>query len=179
MKTFFQYIIEFSQEYFQKLPPADPPADVLKCAEKFGLSGIIHWKWLKNKSFTHSYDVGDGLIAMRPDDINENWWHEVGHVVYDYSDQTLIIPLLDRIRDTYRAKSDGPSDELKYIQLGGWRYSYSHSGKEYEHDEIFAISFAFIYGDAGKFPDTDIQNDWDAMTDRLQKTGPVKNKNQC
>jgi hypothetical protein len=175
--TFGQFLLEYPTtdiRYFQGLPPASPPLSVLAVAKTFGLADIIHWKWLKNKSFTHSYDLEGDIIAMRPGDVEENWFHELGHAVYDHADKASIIPLLDRIRESCRvSRKDAPKDGFKYVQLGNWYYSYSHSGKEYEHDELFAISFAFDFGDHGQFEDGEIQSDWDAMIGRVQKEGPA------
>jgi len=177
MLQFIQFLLEYPISYFEDLPDATPPKAVEAAAERFGLSDHIKWKWLKNKQFTHSceLDTGtpDGIITMRPEDIRENWFHELGHEVFDHSDKDSIKPLLDRIKVECRPSHEWLKQQTgahyKWIQLGEWKYTYSHSGKQYEYDELFAITFAFVVDDHGKFKDADVQKDYDAMLERLSK----------
>jgi len=176
--TFTQYLLEFpvsDLRYFKELPDVEPDNEVEACVEKYHLAGALHWKKIRNKAFNRSREMDDGIIAMVPNDIEENWYHELGHEVFDHCDKSKVKPILDRIRTVCGAKSDGPKDRLKYIRVGGWRYSYSHSGKDYEYDELFAISFAFIEGDHGKFKDSELDADFRAVLKNLQDE-PLFNK---
>ena len=175
MISFLQFLLEYPVSYFEALPEAVPPAKVEAAAERFGLSDHIKWKWLINKQFTHSLeletDTPDGIIAMRRGDILENWFHELGHEVYDHSDKDSIKPLLDRVRDECRPSHAWVKKQKgrhhKWIELGEYKYTYSHSGKEYEYDELFAITFAYVVGDGGKFKDSTLQMDYDEMLSKL------------
>lgn len=109
---------------------------------------------------------------MRPGDEKENWAHELGHEIFDHSNKDSIKPLLDRIKDECQPSKEWLHQQhghhYKWIQLGQYKYTYSHSGKDFEYDELFAICFAYIMGDHGKFKDAAIQKDYDAMLDKLE-----------
>ena len=174
--TFAQFLLEYPLSYFEALPDALPPSNVMRLAKRFGLEHHIQWKWLKNKNFTHSYELETndpemGLIAMRPHDTKEDWVHELGHELFDHTDKEIIKPLLDRIKIACRPSKEWLHRQhgahYKWVELGGYKYTYSHSGRDYEYDELFAITFAYIVGDHGKFKQPDIQQDYETMLDRL------------
>lgn len=167
MKSFVQFLIEYPVSdirYFKELPDIEPNLDVLTCEKKYHLEGRLHWKVINNQSFSHSREMNDGIIGMVSGDIDENWYHELGHEIFDHSDKTKIKPVLDKIRDEYGLSSGG----LKWVELDGYDYSYSHSGKEYEYDELFAISFAFYEGDHDHFDDTEIDKEFSDVLKNLQ-----------
>lgn len=169
MLSFFQFLLEYPLSYFEAMPDATPPKRVLEAQKRFGLADHIKWKVLTNKSIHQSEELDDGVIAMKPGDTLEDWFHELGHEVYDHSDKESIIPLLTRIRDKYRAHDNSSSywKHKKQIELGGWDYAYSHSGRAYEFDELFAITFAFVVGLQKKFDDKELQADYETMLDSL------------
>jgi hypothetical protein len=171
MLTFAEFLFEYPISYFEAMPDVQPPASVEAAQRRFGLADVIKWKRLTNRSIHQSEELDGNVIVMKPDDRLENWFHELGHKIFDNADQDQIKPLLGRIRDKYRVhnrdydKKDWSSD--KRIELDGNWFTYSHSGKQYEYDELFAITFAYVVGDHGKFDDVDIQGDYQAMLDRL------------
>ena len=178
--TFVQFIVEYPLSYFEAMPDAIPPAAVAAAAKRFGLAGHIEWKWLTNKQFTHSYELetgnpADGIIAMRHDDIRENWFHELGHEILDHADKNYvrdtITPLLDKIKTSCQPSKKWlhkqTGKHYKWIQLGEYKYTYSHSGMNFEHDEIFAISFAFIIM-GHHFNDSILNNEYQDMLDKLE-----------
>ena len=175
MITFAQFVVEYPLSYYKALPDAVPPPEVMDLAKRFGLESHIKWKLLKNKEFKHSYeietDTPDGIIAMRLDDEKENWFHEFFHELFDHSDKDSIKPLLDRIKVACRPSKEWLHKQsgrhYKWIELGEYKYTYSHSGPSYEYDEIFAICGAYIFGDHGKFKDAEVQKDYEAMLDKL------------
>jgi hypothetical protein len=176
--SFLQFLLEYPVSYFEALPAATPPARVEEAAERFGLSDHIKWKWLTNKQFTHSFeletDQPDGIIAMRKCDILENWFHELGHEILDHANKDVvndvIKPLLDRIRDECRPShawlKKQTGRHYKWIELGGYKYTYSHSGKSFEYDELFAITLSYTYM-GGKFNNANIQKEYTDMLDRI------------
>jgi hypothetical protein len=176
--TFVQFLLEYpvsDLRFFKGLPDVATPADVEKVAAQYHFSGIIHWKIIQNRAFNRSRELDDDIVAMVPGDIEENWYHELGHVIYDHSDKSKIIPVLDDIKDHYDvAPSDLPKSllGLKCIEIGGYKYSYSHSGKDFEYDELFAISFAFYEGDKEKFDDPPIDKNFSELLKNLQD-GPL------
>jgi len=99
MFTFSEFLIEYPASYFAAMPDADPPAAVSAAQRRFGLDGAIKWKRLTNQSIHQSEDFDDDMIVMKPDDRLENWFHELGHKIFDSADQGKIKPLLARIRD--------------------------------------------------------------------------------
>jgi hypothetical protein len=170
MLSFTSFLIEYPIEYFEAMPDIDPPTKVQAAEKRFGLQGVIQWKVLTNRSIHQSEEMDGDVIVMKPNDTIENWFHELGHKVYDNAkDKDEIDPLLDRIRDKYRVNNQDYDKQywskVKRIELGGNWYGYSHSGKQFEHDELFAVCFAFIMT-GGKF-DAAIQKDYDAMLDKL------------
>ncbi len=84
------------------MPDEQPPASVAAAQNRFGLAGVIKWKRLTNRSIHQSEELDDNIIVMQPDDRLENWFHELGHKIFDNADQDQIRPLLARIRDKYR-----------------------------------------------------------------------------
>jgi hypothetical protein len=170
MLPFIQFLLEYPIEYFQKMPITSPPERVAAAQKRFGLEGVVKWHVLTNKSIHQSEELDDDVIVMKPGDTLENWFHELGHEVYDHSSKKTIKPLLDRIKESCKPSTEWMKKEggrFKWISLGGYKYSYTHSGKAYEYDELFAITFAFIVGDNGKFKDTSIQQDYEEMLDGL------------
>jgi len=173
--TFVQFLLEYpvsDLRYFEALPDFEPDEDVEKCVNKYHLNNLLHWKIIRNRSFTRSREMDKGVIGMIPDDIEENWFHELGHEIYDRCDKDKIKPVLDEIRNEYGLSENG----LKWISIGGYDYSYSHSGKDYEYDELFAISFAFYEGDHEKFDDAAIDKEFATILKSLQDE-PLFNKN--
>ena len=167
MKTFIQFITEWplsDLRYFKALPDTPPDKDVLNCEARYHLAGALHWKTIHNKTFTHSREMNDGVVVMVANDIEENFFHELGHFVYDHSDKDKIKPVLDKIRKEYGLSGNG----LKWVELGGYDYSYSHSGKDYEYDELFAISFAFYEGDHSTFDNSEIDKEFSGILKNLQ-----------
>jgi hypothetical protein len=171
MLSFTQFLLEYPISYFKAMPDAAPPEKIVAAQRRFGLDGVIKWKVLTNRSIHQSEELDDDVIVMKPGDRLENWFHELGHKVYDNSDKEKINPLLTRIRDKYRVHNRDYDKQywsrVKQIELGGNWYSYSHSGKDFEFDELFAVTFAYVVGDGGKFPDKDIQQDYEAMLEKL------------
>jgi hypothetical protein len=177
--SFAQFLLEYPISYFEALPEAIPPTKVEAAAERFGLSDHIKWKWLTNKQFRHSLeletDQPDGIIAMRKGDILENWFHELGHEILDHANKDVvrdvIKPLLEKIKLSYQPSKQWLHKQngrhYKWIQLGGWKYTFSHSGSTYEYDELFAITFAFVQM-GGKFEDSDINTAYHQMLELLQ-----------
>lgn len=171
MLTFIQYLREYSDAYYQKLPPATPPESVAAAQHRFGLDNEITWKVLDNDAVHQSEEVDGGIICMKPGDRLENWFHELGHEVFDHCDKEKVKPILTIIRDTYRVhnkdyeKKDQP--KVKTIELGGMWYGYSHSGKEYEYDELFAVTFAWVMT-GHKFEDKDINDQYMTMLKGLE-----------
>lgn len=170
MLSFAAYLIEYPIEYFEAMPDIDPPDKVAAAQKRFGLDGVIQWKVLTNRSIHQSEELDNDVIIMKPNDDRENWFHELGHKVYDKANHKDIDPLLDRIRNAYRVHNKDLGKEFhstyKQIELGGYYYAFSHSGIEYEHDELFAVSFAFVMM-GGKFKDADIQKDYMEMLEKL------------
>jgi hypothetical protein len=176
--TFAQFIIEYPLEYYAGLPDVRPPKTVEAAAARFGLWSHIKWVQLNSKQFKHSYEIEtnspDGIIAMRPGDSIENFFHELGHEILTHTDkdfiESTIKPLLDRIKVACRPSHEWLKQQTGtrylWIELGEWKYSFSHSGFQYQYDELFAISFAFVMGD-GKFKQPDLQQDFENLLDRL------------
>ena len=171
MLTFSQFLLEYPISYFEAMPDATPPGPVAAAQRRFGLDGIIKWKVLTNRSIHQSEEMDDNVIVMQPGDRLENWFHELGHKVYDNADHESVNSLLVKIRDRYRVHNRDYEKKfwsrVKQIELGGNWYGYSHSGKQYEFDELFAITFAYIVGGNKKFDDDDIQREYVQMLDRL------------
>ena len=175
MKSFVQFLEDYDLRYFKALPDVAPDSDVQACVKKYHFADKLHWKEIHNKAFNYSREMDDGIIGMVPGDIEENWFHELGHEVFDHSDKSKIKPVLDEIKDQYGvARRDLPKSllGLKCIEIGGYKYSYSHSGKDFEYDELFAISFAFYEGDKEKFDDPPIDKNFSELLKNLQD-GPL------
>jgi hypothetical protein len=169
MLSFAQYLLEYPMSYYEALPNIDPPKDVAAAQKRFGLTNI-KWKQIDNKSVHSSGEYEDGIIAMKPGDTKENFMHELGHELFDASHKEKIRPLLTRIRDKYRVHM-GDYDKAdrspyKNIELGGHWYTYSHSGPQFEFDELFAITFSFVMT-GNSFDDAQIEKDYDTMLDTL------------
>lgn len=177
MLTFNQFaLVEWpisDIRYFEELPDINPPKNVQAIVDRYHIDGL-HWKLVHNHSFTHSREMDNNIISMVPNDIFENWIHEVGHEVFDHCDKAIIIPILDKIKDVYGNTRD---KGLKWLDLGGYYYSYSHSGIAFEHDEIFAISFAFVEADLGTFKDQDIDKEFKDFLGQLQNNPVLFNPN--
>lgn len=169
MFTFIQFLGEYrinDLRYFKALPDDTPPKDVGEIAKRYGVAHMLHFKLIHNKCFTHSREMDDGIIGMVENDSFENWVHETGHFVYDHSDKNKIKPVLDEIRNEYgQLREKG----LKWLEIGGYDYSYSHSGPKFEYDELFAISFSFYEGDKEKFDNPSIDKAFQTVLDELQK----------
>jgi hypothetical protein len=170
MLKFLEFLIEYPISYFEAMPDEEPPASVSAAQHRFGLDGVIKWKRLTNRSIHQSEELDGNVIVMKPGDRLENWFHELGHKIFDNADQDTIKPLLTRIRDAYRVHNKDYDKQYwsnqKCIELGGNWFTYSHSGKQYEYDELFAVTFAFVMT-GGKFKDQEIQKDYKDMLDRL------------
>ena len=166
MKSFLQFVLEYpisDIRYFKALPDVKPPTVIKDILKRYNIVDS-HWKIIHNRAFNRSRELDNDIVVMIPNDIEENWVHEAGHLVFDHSNKNKIKPVLDKIRDEYGMSSDG----LKWVELGGYDYSYSHSGKDYEYDELFAISFAFYEGDKKKFDDPALDKEFSAVLKNLQ-----------
>jgi hypothetical protein len=180
MLTFANWLVEYRLNdirYFQSLADTTPPQDVAAAQARFGLADRIQWKSLTNKSFTHSRELDGDVIAMRQGDERENWFHELGHSVYSNADHAHVDPLLDRIAAAYGTRDH---HGVKWLSLGDYEYTYSHSGPEYERDELFAITFAYVVSGEGELEDSALQADYHEMLARLEraKSGVKPNKDR-
>ncbi len=169
MLTFKQFLLEYPTtdlRYYKELPDLTPPKLIQELIKKYHLEELVHFKSLTNKKFHCSFDLNQGFVEIIPNETLENWTHELGHENFNKSDKQSIIPTLDLIAKTYGVTENG----VKYLNCGKYSYTYSHSGKQYEHDEIFAIRFAYYEGPQhGHYKDPIVNKAWEDVLDKLQK----------